>query len=80
MTYARYIEARRLLGIGQSDLAKATGLTQTPISGFGSGGSMPRPRLGTRDRVAYLKAYFENTGVEFTSEVPAGVRLRKVAT
>ena len=63
--------------MNQSELAKATGLSQTLISGFESNGHMPRPKNGRGDRVAYLKAFFERAGVEFTGDVQAGVRLRR---
>ena len=38
---------------------------------------MARPKGGARDRVAYLKGFFEKAGVEFTRDAPTGVRLRE---
>ena len=78
MTYAQCIEARQLLGIKQSDMAKATGVNHRLISNFERNGHMPRFKTGRGDRIASLKAFFEAAGVEFTSDVPTGVRLRNV--
>ncbi len=77
MTYAECIEARRLLGMTQTQLATAAKLSQTIISTFESTGHMARPKGGARDRAAYLKVFFEKAGVEFTRDVPTGVRMRK---
>lgn len=46
MTYAQCIEGRRLLGMQQSDLAKATGLSQTLISVCETSGQLPRAKNG----------------------------------
>jgi transcriptional regulator with XRE-family HTH domain len=77
VTYAQCIEARRLLGLKQSDVAKAIGVNASLISVFETTGHLSRMKDG-RDRVPKLKAFFEKAGVEFTSQVPAGARLRKV--
>ena len=78
MTYAQCIEARQLLGITQLDLAKATGVSHRLISNFERNGHMPQFKTGKGDRIASRKAFFEAAGVEFTSNVPTGVRLRNV--
>ena len=80
VTYAQRIEARRLLGIQQSDPVKYTGANHCFISSFEANGHMPLFETGRGDRVAHLKAFFEAAGVEFTSDLPTGVRLRSVGS
>lgn len=79
MTYAQCIEARRLLGLTQSDAATALGVNIARISTFETTGHMPRSKTN-QDRLPKLKAFFERFGVEFIEEnvSGAGVRLRKV--
>ena len=79
MTPKQCLNARRLLRIKQSDLAKATGVSDRLISHFERNGHMPRMKNGGGDRLASLKAFLEAAGVQFVDEKGdgAGVRLRK---
>ena len=79
LTYAQCKEARRLLGLTQSAVAKVLGVSAAEISNFETTGHMPRSKTN-QDRLPKLKAFFQQAGVEFIDEKEgsAGVRLRKV--
>ena len=79
MTADQCLEARRLLGLTQRQLAKALALSQAHISLFETTGVMPRAQHGKRNRMAELLTYFEQAGIEFVDENGGGpgVRLRK---
>lgn len=77
MTYAECIGARRLLGLTQTEVAKAIGVGLSVISAFETSGHLAKPASG-RDRKAALRAYFEGMGIEFPDG--GGVRLRQQNT
>ncbi|RYF21988.1 MAG: XRE family transcriptional regulator [Oxalobacteraceae bacterium] len=78
MTYAQCIEARRLLGLSQSVVAKAIGVSVARISNYETSGHLPRSKTN-QDRLPKLKAFFEQAGVEFIEQKGGGpgVKLRR---
>ena len=76
MTYAQCIEARRLLGLTQTELSKAAKVNRSAINNFALTGHLPAPKTGL-DRMRLLTTFFEKSGLEFTVAVPAGVQLRR---
>ena len=67
LTYAQGKEARRLLTLTQSAVAKVLGVSAAEISNFETTGHMPRSK-NKQDRLPKLKAFFERSGVEFIEE------------
>ena len=55
-------------------------MSQVVISKFELTGHMAQPRQSGRDRLVELREWFEQAGVEFTSDEEGGVRLRKAST
>ncbi len=80
MTGGQCLEARRLLRLTQAAVARKLAASPAVISVFERTGHMPPPLYSRQDRLAVLKAFFERAGLEFTSDAPAGVRLRNVVT
>lgn len=78
MTPKQCIEARRLLGWTQRDLAKNVGVHVTQIGWFERIGRLSTPKSGG-DRLADIRAILEVAGVEILdpSSDGIGVRLRK---
>lgn len=76
MTPKQCIEARRLLGLTQSKLAKIADVTQPRLSLFERSGYMAPPLYGQRNRVADLKAALEAAGVTFVDESGGEPRVR----
>ena len=80
LSYAQCKEARRLLTLTQSAVAKVLGVSAAEISNFETTGHMPRSKTN-QDRLPKLRVFFEQAGVEFIEENGGGpgVRLRKTS-
>lgn len=76
LTYAQCKEARRLLGLSQAAVAKVLGVSAAEISNFETTGHMPRSK-NKQDRLPKLKAFFEQSGVEFTNGDGPGVKFKR---
>ena len=78
VTGRRCLKARGPLGLTQAVLARKLGCSPAVISKFERTGHMAQPMVSRQDRLTEFKVVFERAG-EFTSDAPAGLRLRKLA-
>jgi transcriptional regulator with XRE-family HTH domain len=74
ITPAQSRAARALIGMSQTELAEASGMTRVPLANFEAGKTSPYPK-----NLEAIKSALEAAGVEFIPENGggAGVRLRK---
>ena len=77
MTSEQFIEARRLLGYSLRSISRETGIPERLIIAFERTGKMPRARQNVPNRLERLETFLVREGLDFTSDDPAGVRLRR---